>query len=314
MVPEWMQLKPNWKEETKKRADAGSTVAKAYLTGLAKAEKGFELVAKGDYHGGLSNLYEGVKLDDHVGLYIVSRFPLLKDAIVGTLDEDESYLPALMLCMKMSNPGKKTEVDRIEEMKKAIRLNPTEMFCHSLLVSMHIQEKQFGLALEVAEKAKQVDPQFAMVYFQAGYCYSMLDRQREAIPQFQHFLEHVPLENDKYVTACEELVMLYKNDIFNARRYYDNLLEAEKAWLPCYGKIPNSERRDSVLALGKVLSSIKIDPVPTVNTPCDNCKANPGKATCAACKIKVYCSKECQRADWPAHREQCKRLQPFLKK
>ena len=39
---------------------------------------------------------------------------------------------------------------------------------------------------------------------------------------------------------------------------------------------------------------------------CANCKAPPPKRKmfrkCAACKVTPYCSKECQKANWDAHR------------
>jgi hypothetical protein len=31
--------------------------------------------------------------------------------------------------------------------------------------------------------------------------------------------------------------------------------------------------------------------------------------SCTACRRVLYCGRECQKADWPAHKETCKRLQ-----
>ena len=46
---------------------------------------------------------------------------------------------------------------------------------------------------------------------------------------------------------------------------------------------------------------------------CINYEA-PGKrfAKCSGCKFRVYCSRQCQQADWPQHRRQCKRLSGAL--
>ncbi|KAJ7244430.1 hypothetical protein B0H12DRAFT_1325625, partial [Mycena haematopus] len=35
--------------------------------------------------------------------------------------------------------------------------------------------------------------------------------------------------------------------------------------------------------------------------------AEEGKSQCGRCKERFYCSAECQRKDWPAHKKECKR-------
>lgn len=40
---------------------------------------------------------------------------------------------------------------------------------------------------------------------------------------------------------------------------------------------------------------------------CAECMANPGKYKCARCGVAVYCSKECQHAAWPVHKNACKK-------
>ena len=39
----------------------------------------------------------------------------------------------------------------------------------------------------------------------------------------------------------------------------------------------------------------------------------PGTGLCAGCRSVVYCSRECQVADWPAHKVRCKELQNVMK-
>tara|TARA_Y100000389_G_scaffold169338_1_gene175514 strand:- start:239 stop:958 length:720 start_codon:yes stop_codon:yes gene_type:complete len=39
---------------------------------------------------------------------------------------------------------------------------------------------------------------------------------------------------------------------------------------------------------------------------CQACHAAPGKLRCARCRTAVYCSKECQRSAWRAHKHICK--------
>ena len=40
---------------------------------------------------------------------------------------------------------------------------------------------------------------------------------------------------------------------------------------------------------------------------CGNCKQK-GASICGQCKYVSYCSIECQRADWPKHKEECEFL------
>lgn len=43
-------------------------------------------------------------------------------------------------------------------------------------------------------------------------------------------------------------------------------------------------------------------------TECEKCKKSNPRLTCSACKCSRYCSKECQTADWKAHKPACKRI------
>ena len=44
------------------------------------------------------------------------------------------------------------------------------------------------------------------------------------------------------------------------------------------------------------------------NIKCSNplCQITPVKP-CTGCRIAYYCSKECQKADWPKHKDFCRR-------
>ena len=54
---------------------------------------------------------------------------------------------------------------------------------------------------------------------------------------------------------------------------------------------------------------ILIDLIDTQNHPraCAVCK-EPASSLCAGCRKVAYCSRECQRADWPKHKAVCKSL------
>ncbi|KAJ3485125.1 hypothetical protein NLI96_g5167 [Meripilus lineatus] len=51
-------------------------------------------------------------------------------------------------------------------------------------------------------------------------------------------------------------------------------------------------------------------------TQCQNCWVSKGPGVtfsrCGACKIDIYCSKECQKKAWPFHKEKCKLNQRIL--
>lgn len=45
---------------------------------------------------------------------------------------------------------------------------------------------------------------------------------------------------------------------------------------------------------------------------CAHCKTFGATKSCSKCKIAFYCSKPCQRADWPEHRKNCQRVRYFF--
>ena len=60
----------------------------------------------------------------------------------------------------------------------------------------------------------------------------------------------------------------------------------------------------------KMLERLAPFPVAPKETPvtqkrCEGCQAEEAKLRCGACKLAYYCSKECQRAGWGLHKDQC---------
>ncbi len=46
---------------------------------------------------------------------------------------------------------------------------------------------------------------------------------------------------------------------------------------------------------------------------CDNCDQEYEKTgRCKTCKIKRYCSRECQEQDWNSHKKECKKLKKIM--
>lgn len=47
-------------------------------------------------------------------------------------------------------------------------------------------------------------------------------------------------------------------------------------------------------------------------TRCFNCQEFVKCKFCSGCKLVPYCSKECQKEDWPNHKKDCKHIHPIL--
>jgi len=55
------------------------------------------------------------------------------------------------------------------------------------------------------------------------------------------------------------------------------------------------------------LMGFGIEPHELKKQPCANCKIEVGSRLCSACHQIGYCSRECQKAHWKAHKAECKR-------
>ena len=75
---------------------------------------------------------------------------------------------------------------------------------------------------------------------------------------------------------------------------------------------PREPPRLGVLQPIKVLLSVAKSEMETLREKCGACGAADGGGVrlraCDACDAVRYCSRECQRADWPAHQLACKIL------
>ena len=59
------------------------------------------------------------------------------------------------------------------------------------------------------------------------------------------------------------------------------------------------------MASARQVSEIDVSPISTTFA-CSFCQAPAARSTCSKCAAIRYCSKECQAAQWPAHKEMCK--------
>jgi MYND finger len=66
-----------------------------------------------------------------------------------------------------------------------------------------------------------------------------------------------------------------------------------------------SSASSSALSLADVVQELKAPSERPDKSQCSRCPAT-ATSRCARCKSVAYCSRACQRADWPTHKEQCK--------
>ena len=57
------------------------------------------------------------------------------------------------------------------------------------------------------------------------------------------------------------------------------------------------------------LMGFGVEPHELKKQPCAKCKLKVGSRLCSACHQIGYCSRECQKAHWKAHKAECKRHQ-----
>lgn len=70
----------------------------------------------------------------------------------------------------------------------------------------------------------------------------------------------------------------------------------------------DSEYADEICGALEKMGATRADALARVNavrTACHRC-GRPSDKQCTRCKVRRYCSIECQRADWPAHKPHCK--------
>ncbi|EPX71081.1 histone lysine methyltransferase Set6 [Schizosaccharomyces octosporus yFS286] len=81
--------------------------------------------------------------------------------------------------------------------------------------------------------------------------------------------------------------------------------------LPYYGRgVVAAERiQPGTILLSKIVDNFALE-VGILSTHCSGCTSEGEKTKrCTACKTIYYCSKACQKADWPLHKLECRALQ-----
>ncbi|EPY53727.1 histone lysine methyltransferase Set6 [Schizosaccharomyces cryophilus OY26] len=81
--------------------------------------------------------------------------------------------------------------------------------------------------------------------------------------------------------------------------------------LPYYGRgmVAMERIQPGTIALSKTVDAFTLE-VGILTTHCSGCTSEGQKTLrCTACKTIHYCSKTCQKADWPLHKLECKALQ-----
>lgn len=211
--------------------------------------------------------------------------------------------------------------DAINNIKKAVKMNPTDWRLHAMLATRNMAIFNTTLSLESIRRAKELtSDQYAKfdLAMREGKILFNLGRNEEAIDTF------------------EGVISLYDNGMKNHHkmnhRVIGRLAVAEYMLVTGYGlkgksaKVANhyrnAERKRNSIDI-KVAKAIdwtsrtlatavvsEMHPGFVSHGECHQCKKvtdNPKR--CTACKSVFYCSKECQSASWKnGHNKQCKTL------
>lgn len=181
--------------ETILRIDPNNVKAKLGIAGMS-SEGQNELL----YLETLASIFENPEVD--IDLKIGKIFPFIgkvaetgdQDIAVATLkltdilervhpQEAKSYSAGADL---LYYSGKRLEA--LEKYKKTIELDESVFMVWEQVMYIYLQEADYDALLETTEKALDIYPNQAMVYFMSGVAHESLDQAEEAIEQFEQAL------------------------------------------------------------------------------------------------------------------------------
>jgi tetratricopeptide (TPR) repeat protein len=110
----------------------------------------------------------------------------------------------------------------VKKYDEIIRTRPNEAQGYVGKAHYLIKLGRYDDALKPLDKAARLDPRDAEVHFRMGYCFSMLNRQKEALTAYNNSLQLKQTDQVCYNIA-NTLSLLGKYD--DALRYYEHTLK-----------------------------------------------------------------------------------------
>lgn len=215
---------------------------------------------------------------------------LAQDSSIDVCVRADAFLVSAFLSFTIND-----HKDGLIKLHRAQKLQPHDSSLHNIEGCIQAMLLNKMRALESFKRAKALgstDIQHTLFHRAV-----METSEAESKKFFEEFVELAERDDRKLCEAYYRLVDLYANGkprLFGAaRRFYDKGLVAENDRLLIYGNDEAVRWRISAEALvGKFHACGMVCP-------------NAGTSKCSRCKSVFYCSKSCQQADWPSHKQKC---------
>eukprot|EP00741_Cyanophora_paradoxa_P013089 tig00020675_g12642.t1 len=305
--------------------DLGSKVARRLLDCRRRWDDGLHLWVTGRYGKAIPHLAFAVKRDQRVGVLspgihlelqclpqiraFVTRNPHNVDAIVVRI---------VFECGKEQN----TKAAASQAMR-ALALAPDDWALHEFAGGLHTFADEYSegarlhrraLELLKASAAPGELEQFqATVLANIGFAEcGVVGREAEALAALQTFVGISSPEELHYAKAHFQIAWLHMKDPQRCPRleevvaWYDNGVKAERGVLPVYKNLRSGETATK-RAVEKRFDELREEGVLAPRRSCAHCGVGGcSLSNCARCKEASYCSPECQRGHWEAHKQSCK--------
>ena len=188
-----------------------------------------------------------------------------------------------------------------EKAKAAGESTSTRLYNHALLLESPPFNDYNG-AKTLYLEALTIDERDARVMFSLGDLYETLGEPKNAEKQYQKAIEVDPNSHNAKNNLARLLLERAKasGNVSHANEAI-GLLEQLPPTLKIYGASPISIAES--IAFAKQLRGRMVADLSSCAAPCGCASAT---HHCGKCKVRKYCSKECQTSDWKIHRGACR--------
>jgi len=181
---------------------------------------------------GTKNLEAYLKLlqaFEHFGTVNKEKTALIRQLVEESLTLDPGYAQAYAALANMNivevyvgaSKSPRESLDRAEELaKKALALDDSLAYAHTMLSLTYVFKKQFDKAISPAEQAVALSPNSDWAYFMLGTALLHLERWEESIPHFKKSLRLSPIpigqclnnlaSSYRFLARYDEAIATYK--------------------------------------------------------------------------------------------------------